>query len=103
MHLEEIDEEGKDATLDVVDFRIVQERERDVVEEAAQANAAQECETRKRKVFVFYIHNSPLISILIKFSRFHRIILLYKEVPPTEMATVGGIESHINVFLLLKC
>ena len=63
LYLEEIDEEGKDAPLDVVDFRIVKERERDVVEEAAQANAAQECETRKRKVFIYCFHNSPLISI----------------------------------------
>jgi hypothetical protein len=71
--LEEIDEKEQDATLRIMDSYIVKERERDVVEEPTQANAAQECETRKRKVFVFYIHNSPLISILIKFSRFHRL------------------------------
>jgi hypothetical protein len=70
--LEEIDKKEQDATLRVVDFHVVQERERNVVEEAAQADAAQECETRKRKVFVFNIHTTPFYRFQ-KFSRFYRL------------------------------
>ena len=53
-HLEEIDEEDQDAALGVIDLRVIQERKRNVVEEATQADAKQEREARFRKVFLLH-------------------------------------------------